>query len=137
MMWRTVPADHPDAPALFDAFPSLKVLVLESGGGWIGYWLDRIDAVYGHTFIGERVPLKHKPSDYFMSQCWISCDPDERTIPALADRFGVDRFLWASDFPHADHTPDYVHDLNGLVDMFRPEDRRKFVGDNARALFQL
>ena len=27
-------------------FPRLKVLVLESGGGWIGYWLDRIDAVY-------------------------------------------------------------------------------------------
>ena len=32
---------------------SSKVLVLESGGGWIGYWLDRIDAVYGHTFIGD------------------------------------------------------------------------------------
>ncbi len=120
---------------VFDLFPQLKVLVLESGGGWIGYWLDRIDAVYGHTFIGERVPLKHKPSDYFTSQCWISCDPDERTIPALADRFGIDRFLWASDFPHADHTPEYVHDLNVLVDMFDEGDRRAFVGDNARTLF--
>ena len=122
---------------VFDLFPKLKVLVLESGGGWIGYWLDRIDAVYGHTFIGEKVPLKHKPSDYFMSQCWISCDPDERTIPALAERFGVDRFLWASDFPHADHTPEYVHDLNVLVDMFDEADRRAFVGDNARTLFGL
>lgn len=120
---------------VFDLFPRLKVLVLESGGGWIGYWLDRIDAVYGHTFIGERVPLKHKPSDYFTSQCWISCDPDERTIPALADRFGIDRFLWASDFPHADHTPEYVHDLNVLVEMFDEPDRRAFVGDNARTLF--
>ena len=122
---------------VFDLFPQLKVLVLESGGGWIGYWLDRIDAVYGHTFIGERVPLKHKPSDYFMSQCWISCDPDERTIPALADRFGIDRFLWASDFPHADHTPEYVHDLNVLVSMFDESDRRAFVGDNARSLFEI
>ena len=122
---------------VFDLFPQLKVLVLESGGGWIGYWLDRIDAVYGHTFIGERVPLEHKPSDYFTSQCWISCDPDERTIPALADRFGIDRFLWASDFPHADHTPEYVHDLNVLVDMFDEGDRRAFVGDNARTLFGL
>src|SRR3546814_12100478 len=41
---------------VFDRFPRLEVLVLESGGGWIGYWLDRIDAVYGHTFIGPRVP---------------------------------------------------------------------------------
>lgn len=122
---------------VFDLFPKLKVLVLESGGGWIGYWLDRIDAVYGHTFIGQRVPLEHKPSDYFRERCWISCDPDERTIPALAQRYGVDRFLWASDFPHADHTPEYVDDLNEMVDMFPEHDRRAFAGDNARALFGL
>ncbi len=123
---------------VFDAFPRLKVLVLESGGGWIGYWLDRMDAVYGHTFIGDRVPLQHLPSDYFRERVWISCDPDERMIPALAERYGVERFLWASDFPHADHTPEYVHDLNELVASFpTPEARAQFVGGNARALFQL
>jgi len=122
---------------VFDKFPRLKTLVLESGGGWIGYWLDRMDAVYGHTFIGERVPLQHKPSDYFRDRIWISCDPDERTIPALAERFGVERFLWASDFPHADHTAEYIHDLNELVAMFPVADQRKFIGDNARALFKL
>ena len=84
---------------VFDRFPRSGVIVLESGGGWIGYWLDRIDAVYAHTFIGRTVPLEHKPSDYFRERIWISCDPDERTIPALAERFGADRFLWASDFP--------------------------------------
>src|SRR4051812_6805305 len=122
---------------VFDKFPRLKILVLESGGGWIGYWLDRIDAVYGHTFIGDRVPLKHKPSDYFRERIWISCDPDERTIPALAERFGVERFLWASDFPHADHTPEYVDDLNELVSSFPADQQRRFVGDNARALFDI
>jgi predicted TIM-barrel fold metal-dependent hydrolase len=122
---------------VFDKFPKMKLLVLESGGGWIGYWLDRIDAVYSHTFIGGRVPLKMKPSDYFRERIWISCDPDERTIPALAARFGADRFLWASDFPHADHTPEYAEDLNELVAAFPKEDQRKFIGDNARALFKL
>ena len=121
--------------AVFDRFPRLKVVVLESGGGWIGYWLDRIDAVYAHTFIGERVPLEHKPSDYFRERCWISCDPDERTIPALAARYGVERFLWASDFPHADHTPEYVDDLNDLVAAFPEPERGRFVGGNAKALF--
>jgi predicted TIM-barrel fold metal-dependent hydrolase len=123
---------------VFDRFPRLKVLVLESGGGWIGYWLDRIDAVYGHTFIGTRVPLERKPSDYFRERVWISCDPDERTIPALADRFGADRFLWASDFPHADHTPAYLEDLAELAAAFADDaDRRRFLGDNARELFAI
>ena len=123
---------------VFDRFPRLKVLVLESGGGWIGYWLDRIDAVYSHTFIGTRVPLERKPSDYFRERVWISCDPDERTIPSLAERFGADRFLWASDFPHADHTPEYLKDLEELAEAFTDEgDRRRFLGDNCRELFAI
>jgi predicted TIM-barrel fold metal-dependent hydrolase len=122
---------------VFDRFPSLKIVVLESGGGWIGYWLDRIDAVYGHTFIGTRVPLQHKPSDYFRERVWISCDPDERTIPALAQRFGADRFMWASDFPHADHTPEYITDLDELASEFDEVARRQFLGDNARSLYRI
>jgi predicted TIM-barrel fold metal-dependent hydrolase len=122
---------------VFDRFPRLKVIVLESGGGWIGYWLDRMDGVFGHTAIGERVPLKNPPSYYFRERCWISCDPDERTIPALAERFGAERFMWASDFPHADHTPDYILDLDELAAMFPDKDRRKFLGDNCRELFKI
>lgn len=123
---------------VFDRFPRLKVIVLESGGGWIGYWLDRIDAVYGHTFIGTRVPLERKPSEYFRDRVWISCDPDERTIPSLAERFGADRFMWASDFPHADHTPEYLRDLEELASLFpEGEPRQRFLGDNCRDLFQI
>jgi uncharacterized protein len=58
-------------------------------------------------------------------------------IPALAERYGVERFLWASDFPHADHTPEYIGDLNELVSLFPEHQRRAFIGDNARALFHL
>jgi predicted TIM-barrel fold metal-dependent hydrolase len=123
---------------VFDRFPALKVVVLESGGGWIGYWLDRIDAVYGHTYIGTRVPLERKPSDYFRDRVWISCDPDERMIPALAERYGAGRFMWASDFPHADHTPEYLRDLEELADAFTDENaRRRFLGDNVRSLFRI
>jgi uncharacterized protein len=121
---------------VFDRFPRLRVLVLESGGGWIGYWLDRMDAVYGHTAIGSRVPLSDRPSEYFRDRVWISCDPDERTIPALVERFG-DRFLWASDFPHADHTPAYIDDLAELAGSLPEGNRKPFLGDNARRLFAI
>ena len=121
---------------VFDRFPTLKVIVLESGGGWLGYWLDRVDAVYGETFIGERVPLRHKPSDYVRERVWVSCDPDERSIPPLAERYG-DRFLWASDFPHADHTPDYIPALTEMAAGFPEARRRAFLGDQARDLFDI
>ena len=43
--------------------------------------------------------------------------------------------MGASDFPHADHTLKYVHDLNELVNMFPEQHRRAFIGDNTRTLF--
>ncbi len=122
---------------VFDKFPKLRVVVLESGAGWIGYWLDRLDAVFKHTPLAKRVPLENPPSWYFENRCWISCDPDERTVPHLAERFGADRFMWASDFPHVDHTPEYVKDLEDLAGMFPDETRRAFLGDNVRKLFKL
>lgn len=122
---------------VFDKFPKLKIVVLESGAGWIGYWLDRLDAVFKHTPLAKRVPLENPPSWYFENRCWISCDPDERTVPHLAERFGADRFMWASDFPHVDHTPGYVEDLEELAGQFPDTTRRAFLGDNARQLFKL
>ncbi|HEY5664906.1 MAG TPA: amidohydrolase family protein [Ilumatobacter sp.] len=121
---------------VFDLFPELRWVVLESGGGWIGYWLDRLDAVYGHTYAGTRVPLEHRPSDYFRERVWISCDPDERSIPAMIDRFGGGRFMWASDYPHADHTADYIDDLADLAAMIGDDqDRSRFLGGNVRELY--
>ncbi len=122
---------------VFDRFPRLKIVVLESGAGWIGYWLDRLDAVYGSTFIGERVPLREKPSHYFKTRCWISSDPDERTIPALIDLLGADRFFWASDYPHADHTASYMREVEELAGLLDEQSRVRFLGDNVRELYKV
>jgi predicted TIM-barrel fold metal-dependent hydrolase len=120
---------------VFDRFPGLRLVVLESGAGWIGYWLDRLDAVYEATFIGERVPLREKPSHYFKTRCFISADPDERTIPALCDLLGADRFFWASDYPHADHTASYMREVEELAGLLDEPARRRFLGENVRELY--
>jgi len=122
---------------VFDRFPNLRIVILESGGGWIGYWLDRLDAVYTATPIGERVPLEHPPSFYFRERCWISCDPDEKTIPPLMDLLGDDRFFWASDFPHADHTGDYLEELEELAARIPEPGRTQFLGQSVRELYRV
>jgi predicted TIM-barrel fold metal-dependent hydrolase len=119
---------------VFDRFPRLKIVVLESGAGWIGYWLDRMDG-YAASLLGRAVPLKEKPSSYFGRQCFISCDPDERTVPALMELYGEDRFFWASDFPHPDHTGDYIAELDELAGSLAEPARGKLLGDNVRRAY--
>jgi uncharacterized protein len=121
---------------VFEKFPRLKVVVLESGAGWIGYWLERMDAVYA-TPLGRNTGLAEKPSFYFQRQCWISCDPDERSLAGVIPRVGEDKFFWASDFPHPDHAPRYLTELAELVELLPASARWKLMSDNVRAVYGL
>ena len=114
---------------VFDLIPDLRVIILESGASWIGYWIDRMDAVFASPQ-GTMVKLKDKPSDYFRRQCWISADPDETTLPGVIPIVGEDRFFWASDFPHPDHPPDYVDHLTTLVEALPESARAGLLGKN-------
>ncbi|HKV54538.1 MAG TPA: amidohydrolase family protein [Candidatus Binataceae bacterium] len=122
---------------VFDRFPRLRAVVLESGAGWIGYWLDRGDAIYRRTALGGTVQLKEKPSFYFKRQCYISADPDERSIAAMTRLVGEDRFFWASDYPHPDHPGDYLTELRGMVGEMGPAARRGVLGENVARAYRL
>ena len=43
----------------------------------------------------ERRWLSLLPSEYFRRQCWISFEPDDPTLPRLADLIGPDRIAYA------------------------------------------
>ena len=123
---------------VFDRFPQLRVVVLESGAGWIGYWLDRMDAVYALAAQGARCAvLTEKPSVYFRRQCWISADPDETTLAAIIPLVGEDRFFWASDFPHPDHPPEYIPGVTRIVRELPESARAGFLGANALRAYRL
>ena len=122
--------------ATFDRFPRLHLVVLESGAGWLGFWMDRMDALAGGA-LRVTMALRERPSDYVRRQCWIAADPDEHTLPAIIAHVGADRFLWASDFPHADHDGDYMHDLHALAATLPEHARGPLLGANARALYRL
>ena len=119
---------------LFDRFPKIKAVVLESGAGWIGAALDRMDTTY-ETSLGDSVPLKEKPSMYFKRQCWISGDPDERALAHIIDYVGQDRFFWATDYPHFDHPGNYMEELQELVAPLSDTARRNLLGDSAARVY--
>jgi uncharacterized protein len=122
--------------ATFDRFPALRLVVLEAGAGWIGFWMDRMDALY-RSSLRVTIPLADEPSSYVRRQCWISGDPDETTLPLLMRHVGVDRFLWATDYPHSDHDARYMAELHEMAEKLPADDRAKLVGGNAAAAYRL
>jgi uncharacterized protein len=122
---------------VFDRFPKLRVIVLESQAGWIGYFLDRGDAIFNGTTLGATVRLKEKPSYYFKRQCWISADPDERTIGSLMPLVGEDKFFWASDYPHPDHPGNYLEELQGMIASMTDSGKRAVLGENVAKVYRV
>jgi uncharacterized protein len=120
----------------FDRFPRLKLVVLESGASWLGFWIDRMDALY-ESPLRVTMNLRERPSTYVRRQCWISADPDERGLPPVIDYVGADRFLWATDYPHSDHGANYMAELGDLAGKLPAPSRRGLVGANAAALYHL
>jgi predicted TIM-barrel fold metal-dependent hydrolase len=114
----------------------VKVVLLESGAGWIGAALDRMDTTY-ETALGKGVLLKEKPSFYFKRQCWISGDPDEKALARIVDHVGDDKFFWATDFPHFDHPGNYLEALNNLVAPLSDTARKNLLGDSAAKVYGL
>lgn len=117
-----------------DRFPELKLGVLESGSGWIGAMLDKLDA-----FSKALNPSSKRPSasDYFRRQCFISGDPDELTAPLIIEHVGADCFTWATDFPHPDHPQTWVDNLTRYVEHLSPSARAKVLGENVKRIYRL
>ncbi len=82
--------------------PALRVAFLESGTGWLPYWLARLDEHHEWARDGECAGLTLRPSEYFARQCVISSDPEDALAAFTIGRVGADHVMWASDFPHPD-----------------------------------
>jgi uncharacterized protein len=81
---------------------TLRVAFLESGTGWLPYWLARLDGHAEWMHDTETAELSLTPSEYFARQCMISTDPDDPLAAWTVSQVGADHVVWASDFPHPD-----------------------------------
>ncbi len=120
---------------LFDRFPTLKVVVVETGTGWLPWWLERMDHLFDKLSFG--VPLKLRPSEYFERQCWILVDPDEKTVGATLSFVGHDRFMWGSDYPHTEGEAGALDELKENIAPLSGETQNKILGETAIELYGL
>jgi len=120
-----------------ERFPKVRIGFLESGGGWMAPWLDRMDRHFEDKGLFNDSSLTLPPSEYFKRQCWISYEPVEGNLTHLVDYVGAHKILWATDYPHPDHPGTWVDALTRLVQPLSEDTRAKFLGGNVRRIFGL
>ncbi|HYM72465.1 MAG TPA: amidohydrolase family protein [Stellaceae bacterium] len=85
--------------AVFERFPNIRMVLGESGIGWIPYVLDRMDFEYKDQY--QDLKLKMLPSEYWRRQCKATFQYD-RIGTKLIEDMGVETLMWGSDYPHPD-----------------------------------
>ena len=117
--------------------PGLRLLFLESSGGWVPFWLERLDE-QAESFGGFCPDMALRPSEYFARQCAISFEVDEQTLPALVPFVGERRIVWGSDYPHHDATfPGAVEAIRTTVAPCATATQVHVLGLNARRHYRL
>jgi uncharacterized protein len=115
--------------------PKLRIAFMESGGGWIAPWLDRMDRHFDDQGFNDS-GLKTRPSELFRRNCWISFEPVEGSLGVLADYIGPNKIMWATDYPHADGffpgAPDMVRER---IKATSPETQRGILAGGALAFY--
>jgi predicted TIM-barrel fold metal-dependent hydrolase len=81
---------------VFERFPDLKVITVESGVGWMLGFATNAD----FAWLRHNSPLKRKPSEYIKENVFATFQQDSGVRGNVAG--GYANFMWASDYPHGD-----------------------------------
>ena len=84
---------------LLDRFPRLKFVSVESGVGWIPFFLETIDYQMAETGF-NACKLQRKPSEYFESNFYACFWFERKSIAFDIKRLGVNNVMFETDFPH-------------------------------------
>ncbi len=122
---------------VLERHPGLRLVFLESSGGWGPFWTERLDE-QAESFGAFCPDMVLRPSEYFARQCTISFEVDERTLPALAPFIGEERIVWGSDYPHHDATfPGAVDAIRATVSPCTTATQARVLGLNAQQVYRL
>ena len=125
---------------IFDRYPKLKMVSVESGIGWIPFMLETMDYEIWENAPVQAAELARMPSEYFQHH-WYGTfwfEKAQGDLQHLVDAVGEDNVLFETDFPHPTCLfPDPLGTVEEKMSTLRPETRRKVMGENAAVLYRL
>jgi predicted TIM-barrel fold metal-dependent hydrolase len=125
---------------MFDRYPDLKMVSVESGCGWIPFILEALDYEMEENAPTDLAKMSKKPSEYFRSNLYATYwfERNQGKLGALFEAVGEDSILFATDFPHPTCLyPRPVERATETMAALSPEVRAKVLGENARKLYRL
>jgi predicted TIM-barrel fold metal-dependent hydrolase len=131
--------DEPLATMVFsgalERHPKMKLVLAESGIGWLPYFLARMDLEWENLRGKLDYTPQIAPSELFRRQVMATFEEDAlgaQLIPLL----GANACMWASDYPHTDSTfPNSQHAIEETLGALAAEDRRKITATNCARLY--
>ncbi len=125
---------------IFDRFPKLKMVSVESGMGWIPFILEAMDYEILENAPAQAAELSRRPSEYFKDHWYATFWFEENggDLQYLIDRVGEDNVMFETDFPHPTCLyPEPLETVAPRMLTLRPETRAKVMGGNAAALYRI
>jgi predicted TIM-barrel fold metal-dependent hydrolase len=121
---------------ILERFPALKVGLLEGNCSWAPFMMYRLDEHWEWTGTYEAPSLIMKPSEYFLRNCFVSCEADESGARHYFEDFGDDNVIFSTDYPHADSKfPSATESFLSLP--FDEDTKRKILWDNYARLYDV
>lgn len=125
---------------VLDRFPGLRVAFLESGVGWVPYFVHRLHEHHEKLpgLLGEGVSDPRAIVE--RGQCFFSFEAEESLLATYVEHLGDRSLVYASDYPHWDS------DFPGTVDEVRRQavaqslddaTLRRILSTNAAELYRL
>jgi len=87
---------------VFDRFPKLRLVLSEIYGDWMPRTFKYLDEQFEAH--GDKLPAKHKPSEYWQSNCINGLSFIRRCEVAMRHEIGVDTMAFGRDYPHGEGT---------------------------------
>ena len=117
--------------------PRFNFIVVETGVGWIPYFLDRMDATFKKHRFWTKSVITEKPSEYWYRQGHATFIRDLVGV-AERHRAGLHNIMWSTDYPHSDTTwPKSREALAAHFDGVPDAERALIAGGNAAKLYGL
>ena len=123
---------------LFDKYPNLKLVSVESGCGWVPFVIEAAEYQWDEMAPDEAKGLQKRPAQYFKDHIYATFWFEDFGVKHFIEMIGPDNLLFETDFPHPTCLyPESQEHLAKVLARLDPSVRSRVIQDNAAELYKI